>query len=274
MDACSITRSGRGGGPGRPGSDLRQAGRGRSQKNRPSGASRLEDLIASNLLAEHARERGLPLRGTSGPGRAERPRSAPLEKELEPNLRPERPYPDSALRPLYERARDTFVHPRLVEIGVLAVYTGAEMEKEFRKEREQTAKELALFLKSHPAKTLDDFSALARDPNWAAGTLCYKHMLPGPTSRYRRRSAPKSASCAHPATQRRSWSTIDGGFIARYIGERPPENITFEQARGKLLGGILRALAPPAVSGLHDKLARLHRVEMHFDRLPRDEQGL
>jgi hypothetical protein len=233
----------------------------------------LEDLIASSLLAEAARDRGLTLAGDSDPDVQSALVQRLLEKELEPNIRLES-IPDSDLRPLYERVRDTFVHPRLVEIGVLAVYTGAPMPKEFREEREQTAKELAQFLKSHPAKTLDEFSALARDPNWAGQHVVYKHMLQGADKPLSEAVGAEVSKLRAPGDTAPLVVDIDGGFIARYIGERPPENVTFEQARGKLSAGFYEHWRRQQFLEYTTKLARLHRVEMHLDRLPRDEQGL
>jgi hypothetical protein len=65
----------------------------------------------------------------------------------------------------------------------------------------------------------------------------------------------------------------DGGFIARYISERPAESVTFEQARDKLLAGFYEHWRSQRFLQFTSNLARLHRVEAYPDRLPRDEQG-
>jgi hypothetical protein len=73
----------------------------------------LEDLIAGNLLAERARQRGfIPASHADHDVQAALVQRL-LEKELEPALRLEA-IPDTAILPLYEKARDAFVHARLV----------------------------------------------------------------------------------------------------------------------------------------------------------------
>lgn len=233
----------------------------------------LEDLIAANLLAEHARRAGFILVDSKDQDVQNALVQRLIERDVEPNLLPTST-PDSALRPLWELARDTFVHPRLVEVGVLAVFTGAEMEKEERKEREQTARELAVFVRSHPAPTLEDFAAFARDPVWSARHVVFRRMLQG-------LHAPLSKAVGtEVAKLRTSGDTTplvvdqNGGFIARYIDEQPPENITFEQVRGKLLAGFYEHWRHQQFLDYTTRLAQLHRVETHFDRLSTNEHGL
>jgi hypothetical protein len=233
----------------------------------------LEDLVASSLLAEATRQRGHAIASASDPDVQSALVQRLLEKELEPKIRLES-IPDSDLRPWYERVRDTFVHPRLVEIGVLAVYTGAPMPKESREPREQTARELAQFLKGHPAKTLDEFSALARDTSWEGRHVVFKHMFQGTDKPLSEAVGAEVSKLRAPGDTTPLVVDIDGAFIARYIGERPPENITFEQARGKLAAGVYEHWRRQQFLEYTTKLARLHRVETHFDRLPSDEQGL
>ncbi|HEY5282466.1 MAG TPA: hypothetical protein VIM14_06730, partial [Polyangia bacterium] len=233
----------------------------------------LEDLIAADLLAEHAKRAGFTLADSKDQDIQNALVQRLIERDVEPNLLPTST-PDSALRPLWERARDTFVHPRLVEVGVLGVFTGAEMEKEERKEREQTAKELAAFVRSHPAPTLEDFAAFAHDPAWSARHVVFRRMLQGldtPLSK---------AVGTEVAKLRTSGDTTplvvdkNGGFIARYVDEQPPGNITFEQVRGKLLAGFYEHWRLEQFLDYTSKFARLHRVETHFDRLSTNEHGL
>jgi hypothetical protein len=233
----------------------------------------LGDLIDAYLLAEAAREhRHIPAPSTDADVQSALVQRL-LEKEFEPGLHPES-IPDSDLRPLYQRVRDTFVHSRLVEIGVLAVYTGAPMPKELREPREQTARELAQFLRSHPAKTLDEFSAMARDPEWAGRHVVFKRMFQGTDQPLSEAVGAEVSKLRAPGETTPLVVDIDGGFIARYIGERPAENITFEQARGKLAAGFYEHWRRQRFLEYTTKLAQLHRVETRFDRLPGDEQGL
>jgi hypothetical protein len=231
----------------------------------------LEDLVAFNLLAERARRDGLHPAGISETDVKGALVQRLLERELEPRLRPEA-VPDSALRPVYEQAKHVFVHPRLVEIGVLAIYTGARMKGEMRQERERNAKDLATFLQEHPAKSLDDFSAVARDPVWSARNVVYRRFHQGPDQPLSRVIGKEVAKLHAVGETTRQLSDEDGFFIARYIGERPPEDVTFEQARGKLLAAFHEQWQQQQFLEFTAKLADAHKVEAHFDRLPPNEQ--
>jgi hypothetical protein len=231
----------------------------------------LEDLIAAYLLAEHARQQGFLPGNTVDPAVQSALVQRLLEKELEPSLRPEA-IPDGALRPLYEKARDAFVHSRLVEVGFLAVYTGAPMQKEDREPREQTGRSLALYLKKHPAKTLDEFSAVASDPAWASRYVVFKHVFQSTNKPLSEAVGAEVSKLQAPGDTTPLVVDEDGSFIARYISERPAENISFEQARRKLQAGFYERWRRQQFLDFTSKLARLHRVEMHADRLPIDEQ--
>ena len=233
----------------------------------------LEDLVASNLLAEVARSHGHTLASGSDPDVQSALVQRLLEKELDPHLRPEAT-PDNDLRPLYERARESFVHSKLAEIGVLAVYTGAPMATEDRKPREQTARELALYLKNHPAKTLEEFSAIARDPAWSGRDLVFRRLLQSTDSPLSKAVGTEVSKLRAPGDTTPLVVDEDGSFIARYISEKPAENITFEQARPKLLAGFYERWRHQKFLEFTTNRVRLHRVETHFDRLPGDEQGL
>jgi hypothetical protein len=146
------------------------------------------------------------------------------------------------------------------------------MEKEDRQPREQTGRELALYLKSHPAKTLAEFSALAKDPAWARTTHCLQAPLPGHGQAAAQGRWRRSGKLRTPGDTTPLVVDEDGSFIARYISERPAENVSFEQARGKLQTGIYEHWRRQHFLDFTNKLEQSHRVEMHPDRLPRDEQ--
>jgi hypothetical protein len=233
----------------------------------------LEQLIDSNLLAEYAHLRGYTLSNVSDRDVRSALVQRLLEKELDPSLRREA-VPDKDLRPLYERGRDGFVHSRLVEIGLLAVYTGARMQKEDREPREQTAREVALYLKRHPAKTLDEFAAVARDPIWAGRSVVFKRFFQSSDQPLSKTVGTEVAKLHALGDTTPLVLDEDGAFIARYINERPAENITFEQVRGKLLAGSYEQWRQKKFLDFTNNLASLHRMETYADRLPRDGQGL
>jgi hypothetical protein len=235
-------------------------------------ADAAKDLIASYLLAEQARLHGYRPVGVSDPDVQSALVQRLLERELEPSLRPE-DVPDSDLRPFYERAREHFVHARFVEIGLLAIYTGAGMQKEDREPREQTARELALYLKKHPPKTLDEFATIASDPTWSGRSVEFKRFFQSADRPLAKAVGDEVAKLHAPGDTTPLVVDEDGAFIARYISDRPAEHVTFEETRGKLLWGTYDQWRHKKFLDFTNNLARRHRVELFPDRLPRDEQG-
>ena len=230
----------------------------------PRGA--MDDLVATNLLAESARRHGWRPAGSSEADVKSALVQRFLERDLEPALRAGA-VPDSALRPMYDRTREVFIHPRLVEIGVLAVYTGAPMTDGPRQERAQIAKKLEAFLKDHPPSTLAEFSAVAHDPAWS-GRVVFGEFIQGLDRPLSRTVGEEVAKLHAIGETTRMLTDEDGFFIARYIGERPPANMTFEQARGPLLAGFHERWRQQQFMELTGKLIQSHRVEAYFDRLP------
>lgn len=232
----------------------------------------LDDLVALYLLAERARQAGQSPAGSTDTEVESALVQRLLERELEPRLRPE-DVPDSVLRPLYDRALDGFVHPRLVEAGILAVYTGALMKDERLQQRAQTAKELAAFVHEHPARSLDEFSAVASDPAWSVRGVVFGRFIQGPDRPLSRAIGAEVVKLRSVGETTPLLSDEDGYFIARYIDERPPENVTFEQARGKLVAAIYDRWRQQEFLAFTSKLMQAHQVLVNFDRLPTDEQG-
>jgi hypothetical protein len=226
----------------------------------------LSDLVSLYLLAERARRDGRwPADITDVEVKSAAVQRL-LERELEPMLRPEA-IPDSVLRPLYDRIKDAFVHPRLVEVGVLAIYTGALMKTEPRNERAAVAKELYAHLQQHPPGSLDAFAAIARDPAWAARNVVYSRFLQAPDRPLSPSVGTEIAKLKAEGETTQLLTDQDGFYLARYIGERPPENITFEQARPKLLEGYLEHWRQQQFQDYTGKLLQAHRVVAFFDRL-------
>jgi hypothetical protein len=226
----------------------------------------LDDLVVLNLLAERARQAGLQPATASDAKVKSALVQRVLERELEPKLRPEA-IPDPVLRPLYDRVKDVFVHPRLVDVAVLAIYTGALMKDEPRKERSQTAKELAAWLLSHPPKTLDEFSAIGSDPAWTARHVTFSRFLQRQDRPLSSVVAPAISALKADGEMTRLLADEDGFYIARYVGEKPPENVTFEQARSRLREGYLEQWRRQQFQEYTDKLAQTHTVLPFFERL-------
>jgi len=226
----------------------------------------LADLVTFHLLAERGRQSGW--RPAAGSEREVKSMLVQrlLERELEPRMRPEA-VPDSVLRPLYDRAKDTFVHSRLVEVGLLAIYTGVRMIPQARNERTAGAKALAAYLQEHPPATLDAFAAIARDPAWSSRHVVYSRFL---QSLHRPLSPAVGAQIAKLRVEGEMTPMLsdDNGFyIARYLGERPAENISFAQARPRLLAGYLERWRQQQFQEYTGRGMHAHNVVAFFDRL-------
>jgi peptidyl-prolyl cis-trans isomerase C len=230
----------------------------------------LDDLVTFNLLAEQARQHGLRPAAMSD----EEVRSALvqrlLERDLEPSMTAES-IPDQVLRPIYDKAKHLFVHPRLVEVGVLAIYTGALMKDKPREERTRTAKELATWVQTHPPKSLEEFSAIGRAPAWTSRHVSYAKFFQGTDRPLSSAVAPAIAALKTDGEMTQLLSDDAGFYIARYVGERPPENITFEQARAKLRAGYQDRWKRQHFQEYTNKLKQAHKVVAFFERL--NEQG-
>ena len=232
----------------------------------------LADLVAFHLLAEHARRDGWRPVASSEPDVESALVQRLLERELEPRLRAAA-VPDQVLRSLYDRAKVSFVHPRLVEVGVLTIDTGALMKGEGLEQRRRAANDLAAFLKNHPARSLDDFIAVARDPAWSSRHVVYDHFLQYPDRPLSPKVGEEIAKLRSLGETTGLLSDDEGVYIARYIGERPVENITFEQTREKLLAGFLERWQQQQFLEFTGQLVQAHKVAAYYDRLPRNEQG-
>lgn len=228
------------------------------------------DLVTFHLLAKRARQDGYAPPPPSDPEVTSALVQRFVERELEPQLRPEA-IPDDALRPLYEHAKDTFVHPRLVEVGVLAIYTGPLMKPEPREERRLAAHALAAHLEEHPPKTLDEFKAVASDPAWSSRYVVYFRITQSPTKPLAPKLGADIVKLRAPGETTQLLSDETGFYVARYVGERPPSNTPFEQAREALRAAYRERWQKQRYQALTAELMKNHRVEAFFERLSGNE---
>lgn len=195
-----------------------------------------------------------------------------LERELEPVLTPDA-IPDSVLHRLYDLARDNYVHPRLVEVALLALFTGEQMPADRRQEREQAAKDLLGFLAKHPVSTLADFEAIAGKADWSERGVSYRRLIQGLDRPLSKTVGREVAKLRAPGDTTGLIVDPDGYYIARYVGEQPAESISFEQARAKLAASYFERWRQEQFLSMTAKLLQGHRIEAYFDRVTSDEQG-
>lgn len=240
--------------------------RGQAQRSGQSPARALEDLIAFELLAEKARAVGI----APGPHRQALPRELLvqrlLERELEATTRPE-DIPDAELRQIYERMRSTFVHPRLVEIVVLSVYTGPLMKPEPRARAARAARELADFVSRRTSWTADELFALAQEERWRARNVAVTRVLQGPDRPFGPKVGAGALLLGGAGQLTPPIEDETGHHIALYVGERPPKDVPFEQAREEIRREVHSLWRKRRFLEETGKLAATHVVEVYPDRL-------
>lgn len=230
----------------------------------------LEEIVDTYLLAELALHRGLAADVSQDSDVRSAMVQRLLEREAEPSLRGET-LPEELLRSAYEKAIDYFVHPRIVEIAVLAIQTGAHMQKDAREPRERTARELAALLKKHPPRSLEEFEAVAADAQWKAKHVTLRRLQQTQDRPLSSRVGKEVANLHAPGDITPLVIDQDGCFIARYVAEKPAENVSFAEARPVLVDRLYEKFRQQQFGEFVENLKRMHRIETHFDRLSSNE---
>lgn len=227
----------------------------------------LDDLIRFHLLAERARAAGA---SAASPEVVQAWKQALvqrlLERDLEPKLGAE-DVPEADLRTLYERNRDYFVHPRLVEVIALSVFTGARMKPEPRARARKTALELHAHIQSRPGRTVEDFSAIAADPAWMQRKVRMSRTWQGPDKPFSAVVGAEVAKLTRPGDTTPLVEDEDGYHVARYIAERPPRNTAFAEAREEIARSYFPSWRTERFTQFAQKLAATHGAETHASRL-------
>jgi hypothetical protein len=244
----------------------------RAQAARDGVAPRvaLDRLVAVLLLAERARE-GAVAGGASGlpPGGAQLLVQRLLERDFEPHTRPE-DVPEQDLRAAYESVKQHYVHPRMVEVGLLSVYTGPGMKPEARARAQTTARELFAQLRQRPPADVDAFAALASEPAWSARKVRYQRMWQGPSREYGNfggKVAPALQRLGRPGQLSELIEDDSGYHVAWYLGDDAARNVTFEAAREDVRTRFYPVWRQRAFEALTRKAAAGHTVDMYADRV-------
>jgi hypothetical protein len=232
----------------------------------------LATLVDANAAAETVRGLGRDLDAGKAPDVTAAMVERLLDRELEPTLTADA-IPEATLRPVYERVRDNYVHPRLVEIAVLAIFTGETMDNEVRKNRGDIAKELEAFLARHPVNGLDQFEAVAKDKEWSSRGVSYRRVVQGLDRPLSKTIGVAVAKLRASGDTTPLLTDVNGFYIARYVGEQPPQDVPFEQARAEVAAAYLDRWRSERFMSFTGALLRTHKVEAYFDRLTTDEKG-
>jgi len=200
--------------------------------------SALEQLVTFELLARAAAEAGHAGSGavTSSDDR-ERVRSTEVqrlvEREIEPRIA-KSAISDAEVRNLYDRGKARFVHGRLVQAAVLCVFTGARLKAEPRARAEATARALKVTVDQQTDRTPAALEALSTRPEWVERNVSFTTVWQGEDEPFPRVVGRAVAALSKPGETTALVGDETGYYIARYVAERPPENVSFAEAAPRL----------------------------------------
>ncbi|HEY0705768.1 MAG TPA: hypothetical protein VGG33_03175 [Polyangia bacterium] len=192
-----------------------------------------------------------------------------LEEEFEPLVTRDK-LPEADLRQMYTQFIHTFVHPRLVEVALLSVYTGPNMKPEPRARARETALALHKHVANLPGKpTADDFEGIAKDPTWSGRKVKYWKFFQGPD----RPHGPFGKGLGTPIQKLRKSGDMtgliddDSGYhIGLFVSETAPKNVPFEVARGEIATGYFPHWRQKRFAEWTKSLSANHQVEVFADR--------
>jgi hypothetical protein len=192
----------------------------------------LQQLVTFELLARAATAAGVAATDTGVDDR-QRLRSVEIqrliEREIEPRLA-KTAISDTDVRALYERGKSRFVHGRLVQVAVLCVFTGARLKPEPRARAEANARALKAFVDQQGDRTPAAFEGIAAKPEWAERNVSFTTVWQGESDPFPAVVGRAVAALSKPGQTTDLVGDETGYYIARYIAERPPENVSFAEA--------------------------------------------
>jgi hypothetical protein len=222
----------------------------------------LHALISLQVLAEkaHQTERFLP--DWADPELRSALAQRLLDRDILPQLRRES-VPEQELQALYQKGIAAFVHPRLVEVGLLAIFTGPVMKEGPRAERSNTAKALASQIATRRTHSPEEFESIAKEPSWRDRYVTFGKTIPWLDPSFSRKLKDevlklKAAGDTTPLIEDET-----GLFLATYAGEKPATNIPYAEVREKLLQGYFERWHAQRLGQIMHKLSEGHRVESH-----------
>ena len=229
----------------------------------------LEELVTFEILARAAANQA-PI--SPDPIEREAQRNVKvqrlIEREIEPRLAPNA-IDDSDVRAIYERGKARFVHGRLVQVEVLCLFTGARMNVEPRARVEENGRKLQAFLSTRPTANAGDFDAIAKDPVWIDRKVSIttvwqdrEHPFPPVVGR-------AVQSLSQPGDTTDLVGDETGYYIARYISEKPPEDISFAQAAPGIRQEMYEPWRRQRFLQLSLALAQGHDIEVFPETFPR-----
>ena len=152
-----------------------------------------------------------------------------IEREIEPRIAKDS-ISDDEVRALYDRAKARFVHGRQVQVAVLCLFTGVRMKDPARARAQANARALKTFVDAQPDRDVARFEAISRMPEWVERNVSFTTVWQGEDAPFPRVVGRAVAALTRPGDTTDVVGDDTGYYIARYVAERPAENVSFAQA--------------------------------------------
>jgi hypothetical protein len=185
-----------------------------------------------------------------------------VERDFERVTRPA-DMPDSVVKVIYDSSLDSFIHPRLVEVAVLAITPGKRALPAVRAEAKKTAAEVKALVDQQKSRSPDDLQAIAIDRKWHDRRVQFFKFLQAGDKPY---SAKFGAEVGKMRTPGETSGIIEdeyGFYIARYLGDRPPAHRTFEEVKQELRDAYYPRWRQAKFLEFTQQLGAGHEVEIH-----------
>jgi hypothetical protein len=237
------------------------------RRHRTDRGKALDDLVVFELLARASASAGtvVPVEAADGEGLRNAMIERLVERDIEPRIA-RNAIPDAEVRTLYEKGKAHFVHGRLVEVAILCVFTGARMKPEPRSRAETTAGELKAVV-DRRAKTVAELEAIANDPVWTNRKVSFSTVLQGEDAPFPRVVGRAVLALSAPGDTTPLVGDETGYYIARYVSEKPPQNISFAEAAPGLRAEMYEPWRRQRFLQLSMEMAAGHDIQVFPDNI-------
>jgi parvulin-like peptidyl-prolyl cis-trans isomerase-like protein len=232
----------------------------------------LDDLIELHLLAERLRDRWPPADEGSRALERELVVQRLVEREFEAHSRPE-DMPDSVVRVIYDSAVASFVHPRVVEVAVLAVTPGKRALPSVREEAKRTVTELKAVVDTRKGKTAEDLQEAMAADKWHERHVQFFRFFQAGNKPYTAKFGAEVAKMKTPGETSPIIEDENGYYIARYLSERPPANQSFEDVKKELRDAYYPRWRQAKFLEFTEQAGARHAVEIHTGALTGQAPG-
>ncbi|MBC8131950.1 MAG: peptidyl-prolyl cis-trans isomerase [Deltaproteobacteria bacterium] len=230
----------------------------------------LDELVTFEVLARAAASAG-----TDEPQATEREALRLLkiqrlvQREIEPRLTHDA-IDEADVRAVYDRAKSRFVHGRLVETAVLCLFTGARMRPEPRARIEDNARKLKTYLAHRSSYSRVDFEAISKDPIWIERKVSFATVW---QEEGQDRPFPKVVgraihALAAPGAITDLVGDETGYYIALYLSEKAPSNVSFAAAASEIRQEMYEPWRRQKFLQLALAMAQGHDIEVFPENFP------